>query len=467
MTANDDAPTPDPAHPPAPSIPAPAAAEPTAAVPAAAAAAPDLPPPQPLPDAPSPAADLPPSSGEATVGTQAVTAISPAERAEIRKRHTLILIALIPAMAVAFIWFGWWPAINFVLAWVAAMLSGSAFKKMLHTPAEPSGYRIGRALCAVLLIGCLPPNLPWWGAILGGIAVDFFSRLSLHVPRWARWFRHISPVLPALLTLYLLGPVLMPGTLYQKKYPILVNHPSPVGLLLDSSVENMIRDPNADTKLPPFTWNIDSVMDADLHAQELSRGNLPHVDAISKPSPLAALRNRERGQADPHLAHARFDALDGLLGYKSGATLEIAPIALLCGILLLCMNRILAWRFVLGALVGVLFAGFMAGAAPQDGIAERCLHGIEHLSAGGLVLSLFLFAHPTALPVSATASYLQGVLLSILMVLFRRLLFQSGLPVSDATLLAVLLSALLLPTIESFTRRHLIAGSTPSTSPPA
>lgn len=65
-------------------------------------------------------------------------------RDEIRKRNTLILIALIPAIGGALAMFGWRPAINFVITWLAAQFAGTLFKKIMHTPHEPSGYRFAR-----------------------------------------------------------------------------------------------------------------------------------------------------------------------------------------------------------------------------------------------------------------------------------------------------------------------------------
>ncbi|MGH7145768.1 MAG: RnfABCDGE type electron transport complex subunit D, partial [Planctomycetota bacterium] len=400
------------------------------------------------------------------INTHSPTTLAPTvSREEIRKRHTLILISLIPAIACGCFMFGWWPPINFVVTWIVAMLAGTLFKKVLHHHGEPSGYRIARCLSSVLLVGCLPPNLPWWGAVIGGFLIDFFSRLNAHAPRWSRWFRHISPVVPALAVMYLAAPVVLPGLLYQPNYPILVHYDLHFGDLMNPTVTSMLRDPRAGAKAPPFTWDIQKSMPETDHDAELNRGILPPVDAVSRPSPMAIVRAREPIHHDAAIERYHFDVLDGLLGWHSGATLEVSAMALLFGIFLLCLNRILPWRFVVTSLVGTVLFGFLTGGWAGIPIDERLATGMEHLLMGGLLLSLFLFAHPVGLPVSKTASYLQGLLLSLLVVLFRRLLWRTDWNLYDATLVAILISALVLPTLESFTRRHGLSG-TPAPAPP-
>ena len=156
------------------------------------------------------------------------------------------------------------------------------------------------------------------------------------------------------------------------------------------------------------------------------------VDATTSATPLTALKNT--GKASSNL-------LDMFLGRHAGTIGETSIVALLIGVIILLIFRIIDLRIPLTYIVvfGILIMVFNNN--------YNLTFLAEHLCGGGLIFGAFYMATDyTTSPITVTGKYIYGICLAVLTALFRT--FGST---AEGVSFAIIICNLLVPLIEKYT----------------
>lgn len=95
-------------------------------------------------------------------------ALAPA--ASVRSLMGWVLLALLPAAAVHQLWFGWGIWLQIALAAGFAWLIEAAALALRRQPLRPFVGDLSAPLCGTLFAFCVPPDAPWWIALIGMLA---------------------------------------------------------------------------------------------------------------------------------------------------------------------------------------------------------------------------------------------------------------------------------------------------------
>jgi len=309
-----------------------------------------------------------------------------------------VIYALIPAMIVHVIFFGWGLCWNLLLACTTALLGEAMFLQIRGRPVFPS-LRDGSALVtAVLLAFALPPYAPWWLVVLA-------SLLAIVVAKQVYGGLGQNPFNPAMVA-YAMMLISFPLQMSRWPKPLLLQ---PVKLGLTQSFHSVF----ASADMP--------------------------LDFVSTASPLETWRVQRGILGD--LTSLFHQPLFGHFGYAGG---EWVALAIAVGGLWLLWQRIITWHIPVSVLFAVvLSAGLFYIAEPS-----RQFLPWQHLVLGATALGAFFIAtDPVTAPASPRAQLVYGFGIGTLIVLIRA---WGGFP--DGVAFSVLIMNMFAPLLDKLLR---------------
>ncbi|MCA9752060.1 MAG: RnfABCDGE type electron transport complex subunit D [Gemmatimonadetes bacterium] len=304
---------------------------------------------------------------------------------------TEVLIALVPVVAAAVVFFG--PSALLVLA---ASTLGSVLAEWAFGGRRGfvAAFRDGSAPLTGLLLGLtLPPAIPLWMAVLGGavaiaLGKTVFGGLGQNV----------------------FNPALVGRAFLQAAFPTVLTTWSPP----------------AGEAAPWLAWRA-----TNFAFPFLSRAG---VDSVTAATPLSLAKFQGVTTAVPSL----------LSGHTAGSLGETsAGLLLLLGIVM-AVRRLFDWRIPLAILLAVAaFGGLLHVLLPA-----RCPSTLFLLFSGGLLLgAVFMATDPVTSPVTPRGAWVFGAGIGVLVVLIR--LF-GGLP--EGVMYAILLMNAMVPHVDRWTQ---------------
>ncbi len=274
----------------------------------------------------------------------------------IQKNMYGVLIALVPALLVAFWFFGLGAVIVTATSVAACLFFEWAIQKFIMKSDGSSIMDGSAAITGVLLAFNLPSNLPVWIIILGALFAIGVGKLS---------FGGLgnNPFNPALL-----------GRVF---------------LLLSFPVQMT-------------TWP--------------EVGQLgSHTDVVTGATPLAIMKGVLNGAPGVSLADLP-DSLSLFLGNNPGSLGEVSALALLIGLGYMLWKKIITWHIPVSILVTVVvFSGIMNLVDPA-----KYASPVVHLFTGGLMLgAIFMATDYVTSPMTKKGMLIYGVSIGLLTVIIR------------------------------------------------
>lgn len=274
----------------------------------------------------------------------------------IQKNMYGVLIALIPALIVSFIYFGFGAAIVTATSVAACVFFEWAISKFILRREKLTICDGSAIITGVLLAFNLPSNLPIWMIIAGALVAIGVGKMSF-------------------------------GGLGSNPFnPALVGR---VFLLISFPVQM--------TSWPVNTFS-----------------TMAGVDGISGATPLALMKQAIHGNADALKDIP--DSLSLLLGTNPGSLGEVSALALLIGLAYMLWKKIITWHIPVTIIATVfVFAGLMNLVNP-----EVYASPFTHLLTGGLMLgAVFMATDYVTSPMSKKGMVIYGIGIGFITVVIR------------------------------------------------
>lgn len=268
-----------------------------------------------------------------------------------RIMHTVIL-ALVPATLLSILVFGWPALWVIVITTLTAVVTEHLLVKLRLRP-SPVGD-LSAALTGLLLALTLPPHVPWWICVVGGIFAIFLGKQVYG----GLGYNMFNPALIARVFLLISFPVEM------------TTWPHPVGLFGEEALAF------GDALALIFTGHV-------------APGEV--MDAISSATPLGQYRmevslgKTVQEALGGAYAFSYFNATGGLVAGSLG---ETSALFLAAGGIFLLKKRVITWHIPLSMLAGCLIPAVLFWLI--DG--TKYPDPVFHLITGGLVLGAFFMA---------------------------------------------------------------------------
>ena len=274
----------------------------------------------------------------------------------VKKNMYGVLIALIPALIVSFIYFGLGAAIVTVTSVAACVFFEWAITKFILKKEKTTICDGSAIITGILLAFNLPSNLPVWIIIIGALVAIGVGKMSF-------------------------------GGLGNNPFnPALVGR---VFLLISFPVQM--------TSWPVNTFSA-----------------MASVDGISSATPLALMKQAIHGNADALKEIP--DSLSLLLGTNPGSLGEVSALALLIGLAYMLWKKIITWHIPVTIIATVfVFAGLMNLVNP-----EVYASPLTHLLTGGLMLgAIFMATDYVTSPMSKKGMIIYGIGIGFFTVVIR------------------------------------------------
>jgi electron transport complex protein RnfD len=300
-----------------------------------------------------------------------------------------VVYALLPIAVYGVLLFGWSALLLLITTTATCVLAEYLYARLLHRETTVNDYSV--VITGLLLGLILPPGLPLWMGVLGGLVA----------------------VLPGKLIFGGLGhnvfnPALVGRAFLQAAFPVAIS-----------------------TYCPPTLPSRFSGLLSSTLAYPLMKAT---PDAFSAATPLA---------------QAKFEHLFAhpwrlFLGLRAGSIGETCmPLILVCGLYLIA-RKMMDWRIPAAMLGGAVATGVIFRLASP----EVYPGALFVLFSGGLMLgAMFMATDPVASPVTPRGMWIYGILMGVLTVLIR---FKGGL--SEGVMYAILLGNALSPLIDNLTQ---------------
>jgi electron transport complex protein RnfD len=300
-----------------------------------------------------------------------------------------VIYALLPIAAYGVLLFGWSALALIATTTGTCILAEHLYCRLLHRETSVNDYSV--AITGLLLGLILPPGLPLWMGVLGGLIA----------------------VLPGKMIFGGLGhnvfnPALVGRAFLQAAFPVAISAYCPPTL------------PDRFSRLLSSTL-----------AFPLMK---PATDAFSGATPLAQAK----------FEHLFADPWRLFLGLRAGSIGETCmPLIFICGLYLI-VRKMMDWRIPTAMLGGAVATGIVFR------LTDSNLYpgALFVLFTGGLMIgAMFMATDPVASPVTPRGMWIYGVLMGVLTVLIR---FKGGL--SEGVMYAILLGNALSPLIDHLTQ---------------
>lgn len=270
--------------------------------------------------------------------------------------YRTILVALIPAMIMSMIFFGYKSLVVMLTSVISCLLIESFSNRFIRKE-KFTFWDHKAALTGLLLAFCLPPAIPLWLVFPGALAAMAVSSISTVKSSVYRF----NPALTGSLLLLICFPGYMTG------------------------------------------WS----------------ATITSVETFTGATPLGLLAGGvKNGQTVTQVfsGSAMPSYFDMFWGDVSGSLGEISTLAILIGGLYLFMKKIISWHIpvaILGSMV--LLEGILWMTSP-----DRFADPVFHLVTGGAMLgAVFLATNPDTLPINTTAKIIFGLGVGLITILLR------------------------------------------------
>ena len=267
-----------------------------------------------------------------------------------------VIIALIPALAVSFYFFGWGAFVVTLTSVAACMLFEWLISRFLMGRKELTILDGSAILTGLLLALNVPSTLPLWIIVIGALVAIGIGKMSF-------------------------------GGLGSNIF-----NPAIVGRVM-----LLISFPVQMTSYP------------------MPRGMEATLDATSGATPLAIAKGVVRG-SEGFTMDKLPSLVDNLLGSVGGSLGEVSAVALLIGFAYLLIRKVITWHIPVAIIATVaIFAGIMNLANP-----EVYAGPLFHILSGGLLLgAIFMATDYVTSPMSYSGMLLYGVMIGIITMLIR------------------------------------------------
>ena len=269
-----------------------------------------------------------------------------------------VLIALLPAIAVAIIRFGWYQLLLVSVSVASAVFFEWAYRRLLNK--RSSVGDLSAAVTGMLLGMVLPCGCPWWIPVVGNLfAIVVVKQLYGGIGK------------------NFLNPALAGRAFLLASYPAIL-----------------------------ATWEKGNIFDVWADAVSAATAQ---VDAVTMATPLSYLYN---GEEMP----AFFSVKAFFIGTVPGCIGELSAIAILAGFAYLLIRRVITWRIPV-SVVGTVGLLCLVFGHSGYGNLEWAVYNV--LSGGLLFAAVFMATDYATSPVTAGGQILYGVGCGILTVLIR------------------------------------------------
>lgn len=267
-----------------------------------------------------------------------------------------VIIALIPALAVSFYFFGWGAFVVTLTSVATCMLFEWLISRFLMGRKELTILDGSAILTGLLLALNVPSTLPLWIIVIGALVAIGIGKMSF-------------------------------GGLGSNIF-----NPAIVGRVM-----LLISFPVQMTSYP------------------MPRGMEATLDATSGATPLAIAKGVVRG-SEGFTMDKLPSLVDNLLGSVGGSLGEVSAVALLIGFAYLLIRKVITWHVPVAIIATVaIFAGIMNLANP-----EVYAGPLFHILSGGLLLgAIFMATDYVTSPMSNSGMLLYGVMIGIITMLIR------------------------------------------------
>lgn len=267
-----------------------------------------------------------------------------------------VIIALIPALAVSFYFFGWGAFVVTLTSVAACMLFEWLISRFLMGRKELTILDGSAILTGLLLALNVPSTLPLWIIVIGALVAIGIGKMSF-------------------------------GGLGSNIF-----NPAIVGRVM-----LLISFPVQMTSYP------------------MPRGMEATLDATSGATPLAIAKGVVRG-SEGFTMDKLPSLMDNLLGSVGGSLGEVSAVALLIGFAYLLIRKVITWHIPVAIIATVaIFAGIMNLANP-----EVYSGPLFHILSGGLLLgAIYMATDYVTSPMSNSGMLLYGVMIGITTMLIR------------------------------------------------
>ena len=267
-----------------------------------------------------------------------------------------VIIALIPALAVSFYFFGWGAFVVTLTSVAACMLFEWLISRFLMGRKELTILDGSAILTGLLLALNVPSTLPLWIIVIGALVAIGIGKMSF-------------------------------GGLGSNIF-----NPAIVGRVM-----LLISFPVQMTSYP------------------MPRGMEATLDATSGATPLAIAKGVVRG-SEGFTMDKLPSLVDNLLGSVGGSLGEVSAVALLIGFAYLLIRKVITWHIPVAIIATVaIFAGIMNLANP-----EVYAGPLFHILSGGLLLgAIYMATDYVTSPMSNSGMLLYGVMIGIITMLIR------------------------------------------------
>ena len=322
-----------------------------------------------------------------------------------------VVIALIPALIAAVLFFGPKVLILVALSVSSAIIAEFFSLKVMHRPVNMA-LDGSAVVTGILLAYNLPSSVPWWIPIIGsGFAIvvgkQAFGGLGHNI----------------------VNPALLGRAFLVASFPVLMT----AGWVA----------PNQWQGGGSAQFSTSGIAIESLH-------ELPDADAVSGATPLRALKDsfdRENGDRTRQVLSNKDTYMNLFLGRVGGCLGETSAILLLLGALYLIIRGVLELRLPLSYLGSVAFFAWIFGGS---GFCEG--DPVFHLLSGGVVLGgFFMVTDMVTTPVSPRGRIIFGFGAGLITMIIRR---WGGYP--EGCSYSILLMNLVTPLIDRFTRPRIL-----------
>ncbi len=313
-----------------------------------------------------------------------------------------VLLALLPAIVLYVLFFGWGIVVNILIAVVAALAFEALALLLRKRPLAPYLGDYSAVLTAVLLALALPPLAPWWLIVVATFFAIVFAK-------------------------HLYG-----GLGYNPFNPAMIGY-----------VVVLISFPREVTSwLPPeaVSGQVVSFIDALRASFTGILGNGIPPDTLSMATPLDHVKT----QLTQNHAISEIITGNGIFGQLAGSGWEWINLAFMVGGIWLIYKKVIHWYIpvaMLGTLVLISGLFWLID-------AERYASPLFHLLSGGAILGAFFIAtDPVTASTTNRGRILYGIGIGLLVYIIRS---WGGYP--EGVAFAVLLMNMLAPTLDYYTQ---------------
>ena len=269
-----------------------------------------------------------------------------------------VLVALIPALAVSTMVYGWAALKVTAIAVISSILVEYLIQKFL-LGGKNTIWNLSAVVTGVLLAFNLPSTIPWWIIVIGAVVAIGVGKMTF-------------------------------GGLGRNPF-----NPALVG-----RVFLLIAYPVQMTSFPQPTMT-------------------GYVDALSGATPLAAVK-AAAAKADGVISLANIDLLNMFSGAMPGSLGEIAAMALLVGGLFLLWRKVITWHIPVSILTTMALFAFVVAVAQGGDAALMYELPIFHLVAGGAMLgAIFMATDYVTSPMTGKGMIIYGIGIGVITMVIR------------------------------------------------